>query len=335
MFKSATLQLTIWYLLILMGISFVFSIAIYNVASSEIDTRLALLQSRIENIPLINFPQSQAVDTIRDKQMHEAEGNMLIGLAYINMSILIIGGVGSYLLARRTLAPIEAAHEAQSRFTSDASHELRTPLAVMKTELEVALRDQQLSPSEMRELLESNLEEVNKLSKLSQTLLSLSRLDYSILDHERFNLGDVVRTIVGKYDKTGTRIQIEEHQKPLYTYGHLPSIEELVTVLVDNALKYSPQKSTINITLSKKNGMVSLKIVNQGKGIASTDLPHIFDRFYRADNARTSSTKTSFGLGLSLAKTIVVMHKGQLSASSAPNSDTTFLVLLPHAKTTK
>lgn len=329
MFASATLKLTGWYLLILMGISLIFSIAIYSVASGEIDTRLGLLQSRIENLSEMTLTQNPSIDIIRDKQMHEAEVNMLVGLAYINICILILGGIGSYLLARRTLAPIEAAHEAQSRFTSDASHELRTPLAVMKTELEVALRDPNLNAVEMRELLESNLEEVEKLSKLSQTLLSLSRLDYHALDHELMNFSELVREVVRRYDKSGSRVEIVERGKELFITAHPSSIEELITVLVDNALKYSPVESTIKITLSKKNNFAKFEIVNAGKGIASEDLVHIFDRFYRADNSRTTTTKTSFGLGLSLAKTIVKMHNGQLSVSSGLGQDTTFTVLLP------
>src|SRR5690606_24862255 len=114
-------------------------------------------------------------------------------------AIWLAGGVGSYYLARRTLRPIEEAHEAQSRFTSDASHELRTPLASMKTELEVALRDPALNKEEMRELLVSNLEEVDKLTKLSQNLLQLSRLEQENIQLERVVLREVISGVVARH----------------------------------------------------------------------------------------------------------------------------------------
>src|SRR5690606_29485182 len=117
--------------------------------------------------------------TIRSLQARQAQASIFTSLLYMNILFLAAGGIASYFMARRTLEPIEQTHEAQSRFTSDASHELRTPLAAMKTELEVALRGPELSKKDMKELLASNLEEVDKLSKITQTLLLLSRLEHS------------------------------------------------------------------------------------------------------------------------------------------------------------
>jgi two-component system sensor histidine kinase CiaH len=320
MFRSATFKLTSWYLAIIMAVSVLFSIVIYTTASNEIVTRLDDWQ------PLYDTNKS-ALIFIRDHQIHQAEANLIISLAISNIAIWTLGGIGSYYLARRSLRPIEEAHEAQSRFTSDASHELRTPLASMTTEIEVALRDPKLSKMEMRELLKSNLEEVNKLTKLSQTLLQLSRMDHGNIARERVSLRDATKSVVERFDKTGKRIKLSG-QGQFAVLANKSSIEELLTILIDNALKYSPTNSEVFISLITKKQFVGFEITNAGDGIPPEVLPHIFDRFYRADTSRSNSSKNGYGLGLALAKKIVELNGGELSVSSAIGADTTFRVFL-------
>ena len=162
MFQSATVKLTAWYLAILMCISITFSVVIYQLNYHEVSNRLENLQHSI--IDTLNpLYSSQSIYRYEEgpgsplfNEARKASAQMILSLVYINIVVLACGGLGAYFLARRTLRPIEDAHEAQSRFTSDASHELRTPLAAMKAELEVNLRDEKLSIDEARELLESN-----------------------------------------------------------------------------------------------------------------------------------------------------------------------------------
>jgi two-component system sensor histidine kinase CiaH len=330
MFKSATLKLTVWYVIILVTISLLFSVVIYSIALSEVGVRITNLQ---QSTPP-EFPTDSAVfDIVREAQIHEAESSLIGALVITNLTIWLAGGFGSYYLARRTLRPIEETHEAQSRFTSDASHELRTPLASMKIELEVALRDQSLKAQEMRELLESNLEEVNRLTKLSHTLLQLSRLDHANIVRENIELGELAKTIIERFNKTNPRIELH-HPKKVHILANESNVEELLTILIDNALKYSPQDSSVDVTLIKQRQMSGFKVVNAGEGISAEALPHIFNRFYRADASRTGSAKNGYGLGLSLAKKIVELHNGELTVSSAIDQDTTFQVLLPNIKRT-
>ena len=329
MFQSATIKLTVWYLMILMIISLLFSVIIYQVTSIEVNRRLEELQTGLQQQNGFRTPANFDGDTFRLNQVHQASTNLIVSLIYANVVILVAAGAGSYLLARRTLRPIEEAHEAQSRFTSDASHELRTPLAVMKTELEVALRDISLTKADMRELLESNLEEVDKLSRLSHTLLKLSKLDYDNIDKERLSLTDIVKTAAERFDKTGTRIQVTAQKLLPKIEANRASIEELSTILIDNALKYSPADSLVSINLGKRAQKAYFEITNTGEGISPEALPRIFDRFYRADTSRTGGEKSGYGLGLSLAKKIVEIHHGELSVSSAPQHSTTFTVQLP------
>jgi signal transduction histidine kinase len=266
---------------------------------------------------------------MRNMQVQQARVNLVGSLVITNVCIWFAGGIGSYYLARRTLLPIENAHEAQSRFTSDASHELRTPLASMKVELEVALRDPKLSKDDIRQLLASNLEEVNKLTKLSHTLLQLSRLDHASIDHEPVLLNSAITTVLARFQSSRQRI-IYTDLPPVSVMANQSHIEELLTIFIDNALKYSPNNSLVTLTLVQQKQLSGFDITNTGKGIPADELPRIFDRFYRSDTSRTSGAKKGYGLGLSLAKKIVELHGGELTVSSQPEQFTTFRILLPN-----
>lgn len=312
-----------------MSVSILLSFAIYQIASTTVGNQLDSLQQYFQYDPLGRILSTDDIASLRYNQAHQAEVSLLMSLLYMNLSFFIIGGIASYVMARRTLEPIERAHEAQSRFTSDVSHELRTPLAAMKTELEVALRDPRLTKKDMREILSSNLEEVDKLSQITQTLLLLSRLEFSSLTTSKIAFDDITRRRVEHFNRTSSRIIYTAPDKPLYITANQISIEELITILIDNALKYSPASSKVTVSLEKKNKKAKLAVINTGKGIKPEDLPLIFERFYRADESRTSGAEGGVGLGLSLAKKIVELHNGDFSVSSGENKKTVFTVHLP------
>ncbi|MBI3889560.1 hypothetical protein HY312_03230 [Candidatus Saccharibacteria bacterium] len=313
-----------------MTISLIFSISIYNITSQEVGNRLQDLQSRYEESGIPTTPRIDPhYSQFRDNQNSVANTNLFFSLVYVNIIIVVGGGIGSYALARRTLHDIEEAHEAQSRFTSDASHELRTPLAVMKSEIEVILRDPSVSKSELRETLQSNLEEVDKLSRLSKVLLQLSKIDHTDMAFEKINLKMILSDVIKRQNQPSNRMKLICAANLPPALGNKDGVEELCMILVDNALKYSPSDSLVTIRLAKRSGKVCIEIVNTGKGIGEQDLPHIFDRFYRADTSRTNGDQAGHGLGLALAKKIVEIHHGELSASSALDHATTFTVLLP------
>ncbi|HEY1085318.1 MAG TPA: HAMP domain-containing sensor histidine kinase [Candidatus Saccharimonadales bacterium] len=328
MFESTTVKLTAWYLLILIGISLLFSTIIYQISRAELDTRFNSFSSRVEHGRNADPAELRQLDTFRTIQLHESETRLFFALFYTNLLILVAGGCGSYLLARRSLKPIEESHEAQSRFTSDASHELRTPLAVMKSELEVALRDKSLSKSDMRELLESNLEEVNRLSDLSNVLLKLSKQDFSGLSLTKASLNDSVKAVTKLHKKDGGgRIKLHLESKN-HIIGNEASLTELLMILVDNALRYSPEDSPIDIYTKDRSGSIAVEIINQGKGIAPDDLPHVFERFYRGEKSRTSNEDSSgYGLGLSLAKKIADLHDADIKITSIPDKTTSVVIV--------
>ena len=335
MFRSATVKLTASYLVILMVISLLFSFAIYQLNYHEVNVRLENLQQGLTDPsmrPRTMMPNEfqREQDEIRMNQSEQAAIQMVLALVYINAFILIVGGFGSYFLARRTLGPLEKAHEAQSRFTSDASHELRTPLAAMKAELEVYLRDDKLALDEAKELLESNLEEVDKLIQLSEMLLKMARLDYDKLEIKQIDIVELIPSAMKPFARQKKRFDITT-RKQAQVYANEAAVMELMSILIENAIKYSPERSRISIRVFERRTMTGFEIKNTGKPIDPEKLPHIFDRFYRADNSRTDSNKNGYGLGLAIAKKITEIHHGYIQASST-DKETSFTFYLPNLR---
>lgn len=328
MFKSATVRLTIWYLLILMFLSIVFSFVVYQISFHEVEARLNRFQigMSVQHAPI---PGPIMAESLRNDELDRAKNNLLIELVYVNIFIFTAGGFASFFLARRSLLPIEKAHEEQSRFTSDASHELRTPLAIMKTELEVSLRDKSAKTKDLRQTISSSLEEVNNLSKLAEMLLNLSQIDKTELKFEPINLSKVSAKTVQAFQLQQKRI-IANYEKNTLVRGNETAIIDLIKILIDNALAYSPNDSQIKISVTNNDQSAQFEITNVGPGIQQDKLPFIFDRFYRADSSRTSGDKKSYGLGLALAKKIVELHNGKIHVISIPNKTTTFTFFVPH-----
>lgn len=332
MFQSATLKLTVWYLAILMTISITFSLVIYQLNYREVSNRLQNLQHSLVDGMTVIIPQSIkeygfGPGTPFFSESQKASSQMSLSLFYINLVVFIAGGLGSYFLARRTLRPIEESHEAQSRFTSDASHELRTPLAAMKAELEVTLRDSKLTIEESREVLESNLEEVNKLIKLSTMLLQLSRLEHDSLEKQTVDLVAALDDVLKRYPNDLKRFDITARKKAT-TRANEPAVIELMGILIDNAIKYSPPKSKIYIRIFEQRGQVGFEVKNSGPTIPDALLPKLFNRFFRADTARSAGSKNGYGLGLAIAKKIIDIHYGEITVSSHDET-TVFTALLP------
>ncbi len=329
MFASATLKLTVWYLLILMIISLLFSVIIFEISTTEIQSRLQHFQVRLEGTDtIVTVPGS---DSLWRAQTRMAQTNIFIGLLYTNLVVVGLGGIGSYFLARRSLGPIEAAHEAQSRFTSDASHELRTPLAVMKSEIQVALRNPKVTKAELQTLLESNLEEVDSLTQLSETLLNLSRLDFgNIPTNEQVDVEKTIDEVKKAFGGLSKRIHTTLPKQPVLIEANQAMVKDLLRIVLDNALKHSPANSAVKLIVGDTGRNSIITISNEGDGISDSDLKHIYDRFYRANTSRSQSGQAkSYGLGLSLAKKIIELHDGTITAKSTLGEQTIFSITLP------
>jgi len=327
MFKSARIKLTAWYLLIIMVISLCFSVVIYKMLTFELDRFERMQRSRIERRLPDNF------FFIDQDLIRETKNRLKMTLFLINITILGTSAVAGYFLAGRTLRPISEMVNEQNRFISDSSHELRTPLTSLKTEIEVGLKDGKLTLAEAKKLLESNLEEVNNLQKLSDGLIKLTQYQkgHNGLAIEKISLLEVVSEAAGKVSKLSKvkSITIENRVKDFKVDAEKQSIIELFIILLDNAIKYSHENTKIFLEAKKTDGMVEVMVKDQGVGIEEKDIPHLFDRFYRADKSRTKSDVQGYGLGLSIAKQIVDKHRGTILVKSKLGEGTTFTIRLP------
>ena len=326
-FEIAYLKLTLFYVLIVMVISIGFSVAIYNISSNELGRGLGRFRDLYKNQNISR--QMMEFDSIQDEQIKVSNDRLKVNLFYFNLLILILSAITSYFLAKRTLEPIEKAMEAQNRFTGDASHELRTPLSAMRSEVEVALRDKNLTLSDAKKILNSNLEEINKLEKISNALLRLARTDDDTTKiNELVKLDEIVMVASKKAEKRAENKKIKFINKLIHIEinGDKDNLEELFAILYDNAIKYSPENTKIHTILKKEKGQISVIIKDQGIGIRASDLPHIFDRFYRADQSRAKESIEGFGLGLSIAQQIVKIHNGDIKVESKIGKGTTFII---------
>lgn len=333
--RSATFKLTLWYLGIILLLSILFSLALYRESTAQLIENAARQRNAIVRLPLPDVFEPRRTEFLQSlaNQLADDQQRILLRLLALNLSTLLLGGAASYFLARRTLKPIQDSLEAQGRFTADASHELRTPLTAMRSEIEVALRQKQLSPSEAKELLSSNLEEIAKLEALSAGLLRLARFEGG-LEPESLTQVPVKELFEGAAKRfhavlraRGITVQTTAGDETVA--GDQDSLLELVAILLDNAIKYSPDNTQITLGSESTAHTVRIVIADHGVGIAASDIPHIFERFYRADRSRSKDRIDGYGLGLSIAKRVVDLHHGTIAVDSTVGQGTTFRVKLP------
>jgi heavy metal sensor kinase len=231
------------------------------------------------------------------------------------------------------LQRLESAVSQIKQFTADASHELRGPLSFTRTVAEVALRNPHADP-ESRSALQDIVEESAKASELLEGMLTLARADSNSFDAalEQVDMVAVVQEACGMAGplaakRTLALSVIAGPGSPICVLGDFPSLRRLVWILLDNALKYTPAPGMVEVNLSVVSKHAVLLVKDSGIGIAQNDLPHVFDRFYRADPSR--SQVEGSGLGLAIAKWIAEMHQADLSVTSTEREGTTFRLTVP------
>lgn len=280
MFKQARIKLTLWYVLILAVISLAFSATIYRYLSFEIDRFAKVQRNRLERRFEDRIPEEIRVQLppppvlSEPDIVKESKSRIIYLLLSINSVILVVSGFLSYLLSGLTLKPIKEMVDDQDRFVSDASHELRTPLTSLKTSIEVALKDPNLTLQEAKKNLQDNLVDVDNLSILATSLLELSQFKKGSvsLDLSKQPLKNLVAAAISRVK---TKLQAKKI-KVVYKNGNTQLISdsskiiELFTILLssDNAIKYSPPQSRISISSSRSPKFLSIKFKDQGIGIS-------------------------------------------------------------------
>jgi heavy metal sensor kinase len=233
------------------------------------------------------------------------------------------------------LERLDAAFKKITQFTADASHELRTPVAVIRTGAELTLRKPR-TESEYREVLSQVLREAEKTSKLIEELLILARADSgaAALPLARTNAAECLEKACqqGSILAEAKQLEFREHipAQAVWVRGDAASLERLFLILVDNAVKYTPPGGQVEVNLGTDDGFAIAEVRDTGIGISAEDLPRVFDRFYRADRARSRESGGT-GLGLAIGRWIVEAHGGEVRVHSEPAKGSSFQVRLPLA----
>lgn len=263
--------------------------------------------------------------------------SILTNLIYTFLAVALIMLILIYLISRffanKSIKPVKDAFEKQKQFIADASHELKTPLAVIGTNVDVLLSNSTDTIENQSKWLEYIKSASVRMAKLTNDLLYLTQVDHS--DRKTiftaFDVSETVQSAILTMEAIIYEHDLSLHydiEPELITYGNNEEIKEVVMIILDNALKYTNPKGSVDISLKRRHNDIVLGISNTGEGIPEDQLGRIFDRFYRVDKSR-SRALGGYGLGLPIAKAIIEQHKGRIYAKSIMNEKTTFYVELP------
>ncbi len=256
-------------------------------------------------------------------------------LALCIVAAIILAITASFILSKKTMKPIIHSWDRQTDFVENASHELRTPLTIIQNKLELLLTTPHVKIQDKFENIALSLSETRRLSKLTTDLLTLARADSSEtqLVKEPFEIDTFIQKICVPY------VEIAELQEKrltidLHAHGEMKAdksrIHQLIIILLDNALKYTEETDAINVRTTIEDGKVIIRVSDTGIGIGKEHQKYIFDRFYRADQARTRE-QGGVGLGLSIAQWIVASHRGTIKVDGNQGGGTMFTIKLPRA----
>lgn len=236
-------------------------------------------------------------------------------------------------LFNRFMDDLEESFIQQKQFVEDASHELRTPLSIIKGHLNLLDRWGKNDPKVLDKSLKSSLKEVDRLIKLVQELLELSRAENSTLDPTEMStihLNNVIQLVIKNFEvlHSDYTFYIENNDENLYAAISARHLEQILIILLDNAVKYSKERKEITVTCSSENNKAYIKVIDYGIGIPEQDIPYVLNRFYRVDKAR-SRKQGGLGLGLAIAKRWVEKYDGTLNIESKEEEGTTIIITFP------
>lgn len=255
---------------------------------------------------------------------------IFISVGILSLSILLCISV---FLAKKAIEPIERSYQQQKQFIQDISHELKTPLASIKANLAVVLSNDNSLVASQKKWLDHIGFESQRMNRLIHELLELTKIEQRNrkIELTKINLSEMLRhTLIGfetLFFEKGISLNVDVIDD-IYIKGNLDMVNQVLSILLDNAVKYTNNNGLVNITIKNTKRQISLIIQNTGKGIEPEDIDKIFDRFYRGDKARKHDG--GYGLGLAIASTLMKQMNGKIEVTSIPQDKTTFTISWPN-----
>ena len=277
------------------------------------------------------------IQVIQDRSTEKATLDAMLRLLLVGGVVVVVVAIGfGTVYARRALVPIRESLSnqrlslrRQREFAADASHELRTPLTVVRSSLEFLRRHPAEPVAEVGGALDDIDSEVDRMTSLVDDLLLLARSDSGAvpLSRQPLDLGDVAASAASAMAKpAGAKdVRVLVDPEPAMVEGDSVRLRQLVMILVDNAIRHSPAGGEVRVAVRRDGGAALLDVEDQGRGVRPEDMPHLFDRFWRASGAPSGGT----GLGLAIAKWIVDRHRGTITVSNRETGGAQFRVRLP------
>ena len=307
-FRRALIRLTLTYTIVQLALFAAFAIGIYAFVTGTFDFDVPDLAG-------------EAFIASAEQGFALLRNGLIVGYA----ALVILIPVSSYLMARGALAPVRRSYELQQRFVDGASHEFRSPLSVIQGELELAL-SRSRTPAQYRAAIATALEGAEGLTRLTNDLLLLTREtnDELVATFTPVSLNALANKVVQSH-ASAARMHVAE-TRTVMVNGSVELLTRALTNLVDNAGKFTGETGRIDITVTAAGRNAHVLVADDGTGMTEAESAHAFDRFWRAQDARTTP---GFGLGLPLVKQIVAAHQGKVSITSVPGSGTTVTLTLP------
>ena len=323
-------RLALSYLAVIMTLSLLFSVIIYAITSAQLNRLLPPGEHAQQPPELVERQFNRRLE----RRNSETRGSVIISLIVLNGVMLLVGYWLSLLLARRTLAPIERSIEQQAQFVSDASHELRTPLSALLLNNEVALRKPTLTDKKARQVLSQNVAEIKKLTELSNSLLDLAKLEQAMTEPELVNPATLIEEVVMRFTPAAQAKRVNLVHDDQSLACDVPfqanAVRQILAIFMDNAIKYAPPRNgEVALQARLKKNTLEFIVKDNGPGIAPGDQKHIFERFYRADAARTQTDASGHGLGLAIAKSLADRCGYTIRVNSQPPNGAEFTLVVP------
>jgi signal transduction histidine kinase len=333
MFHQARLKLTLLYSVIFLLLFWSLSYGIYSWMNQYFgDTKVNNNSIHVRYEKSLLAEDESSLDSPSDIVMDELRNIILFLDAILFFSVPTI----TWFLTGRTLLPVQKAHEREKQFLTDASHDLRTPLSILSGEMELTLRKER-TKEEYKKTLQSNKEEIDYLVSLVENMLFFARdgKQKSNLQKKPVDLTDLLAERSAAFQHLANQkkqqLSFYPSEEALDINGNQQQLKRLFSCLLDNAVKYTPQKGKITMTCLKEKDNAIITITDTGIGIPQESQQKVFDRFFRETSSRTEK---GYGLGLSIAKEIVEYHDGKIQLHSKIGKGTTVTLSFALSKQT-